>query len=319
MGRHRNPHGPMSPPILLVDSSIYVFRAWFTLPGTLLDAEGRPANAVFGFLEFVQRLFAERAPSRIAFAFDQSLSSNFRNDIYPDYKANRPPAPEELRQQFAQVRAFLRAAGLCELSSPRFEADDLIGTLAARERARGERVLLITADKDLAQLVGAQDQWWDFPRGEPLDPRAVARKFGVRPEQIADQLALAGDKVDNIPGVPGVGMATAAKLLRRFGSLDALLADIPAIAQMKIRGAKRLMQLIDEYQDIVRLARRLTGIECAAELPDHGPLERRPPDLDALQAWFEVMGLSERRRDNWLALLSGDLALPPAPTAMVPP
>ncbi|MEJ2633289.1 MAG: 5'-3' exonuclease H3TH domain-containing protein [Acidihalobacter sp.] len=302
----------MSPPILLVDSSIYVFRAWFTLPGNLLDAQGRPANAVLGFLDFAQRLFAERAPSRIAFAFDQSVSSNFRNDIYPDYKANRPPAPDELRQQFAQVRVFLRAAGLCELSSPRFEADDLIGTLAARERAKGERLLLITADKDLAQLIGADDHWWDFPRGEPLDPRAVARKFGVRPDQIADQLALAGDKVDNIPGVPGVGMATAAKLLHRFGSLEALLTDIPAIGQMKIRGAKRLMLLIDEHQDTVRLARRLTGIECAAELPEHGPLERRPPDPDALQAWFELMGLSERRRDNWLALLSGEAAGTPS-------
>lgn len=303
----------MSPPILLVDSSIYVFRAWFTLPGNLLDAQGRPANAVFGFLDFVLRLFAERAPSRIAFAFDQSLSSNFRNDIYPDYKANRPPAPEELRQQFAQVRAFLRAAGLCELSSPRYEADDLIGTLAARERATGERLLLITADKDLAQLVGTHDEWWDFPRGEPLGPNAVARKFGVRPEQIADQLALAGDKVDNIPGVPGVGMSTAAKLLRRFDTLDALLADIPAIAQMKLRGAKRLMQLIDEHQDTVRLARRLTGIECAADIPDHGPLERRPPDLDALQSWFDLMGFNGRRRDSWLKLLSGDPAAATAP------
>jgi DNA polymerase I len=294
----------MSPPILLVDASIYVFRAWFTLPGSLLDTQGRPANAALGFVDFVHRLLVERAPSRIAFAFDQSLSSNFRNDIYPDYKANRPPAPEELRQQFAQARAFLRAAGLCELSSPRYEADDVIGTLAARERAKGERLLLLTADKDLAQLIGEQDQWWDFPRGEPLDPRALARKFGVRPEQIADQLALAGDKVDNIPGIPGVGMATAAKLLRRFDSLDNLLADIPAVAQMKIRGAKRLMQLIDEHQDTVRLARRLTGIECAAELPEHGPIERQPPDFDALQAWFDLMGLGAQRRSSWLALLA---------------
>ena len=294
----------MSPPILLVDASIYVFRAWFTLPDSLLDTQGRPANATLGFVDFVHRLLVERGPSRIAFAFDQSLSSNFRNDIYPDYKANRPPAPEELRQQFARARAFLRAAGLCELSSPRYEADDVIGTLAARERAKGERLLLLTADKDLAQLVGEQDQWWDFPRGEPLDPRALARKFGVRPEQIADQLALAGDKVDNIPGIPGVGMASAAKLLRRFDSLDNLLADIPAIAQMKIRGAKRLMQLVDEHQDTVRLARRLTGIECAAELPEHGPLERQPPDFDALQDWFDLMGLGVQRRNSWLAMLS---------------
>ena len=295
--------------MVLVDSSIYVFRAWFTLPEHIRDAEGRPANAVHGFVDFVRRLLAARAPSRIAFAFDEARGSEFRRAIHPAYKAHRPPAPEALRRQFACIRGFLRAAGLCELGSPRYEADDLIGALAQRERARGERVLILTADKDLAQLVGAHDQWWDFPRGRPLDARDLARKFGVRPEQIADQLAIAGDKADNIPGVPGVGMATAARLLRRFGSLDRLLAEIPAVGEMKIRGARELMQRLEAHRDTVLLARRLTGIDGRAPLPEPLSLARRAPDWAALEGFFEQAAIPARERQRWRALLEG----PPAP------
>jgi DNA polymerase-1 len=294
---------PGTAPVFLVDSSIYVFRAWFTLPDSLTDRHGRPANAVFGFTDFVYRLIDERRPSRIGFAFDQSLKTSFRNEIYPPYKANRESAPEELKQQFLQCRRFLQAAGISEFSSPHYEADDLIGTLARQTRDEGERLTFVTGDKDLAQLVGAHDTWWEFARDKRLDYRGVEKQFGVRPEQIADQLAIAGDKVDNIPGVPGVGMATAAKLLKRFGTLEDMLADIPAIEHMKIRGAKRLMNLIDEHQDTIRLARQLTGIECAADMPDHAPLERGAPDEAALNDWFDEMGISPARRERWRRLL----------------
>jgi len=208
-----------SNPVYLIDSSIYVFRSWFVIPDTITDAEGNPANAVYGFTDFVYQFLAEQQPSHIGFAFDESLKTSYRNEIYPDYKANRESAPEELKRQFQYCRAFLRALGFAEFGSDRFEADDIIGTLAWRYRALGHDIHILTGDKDLAQLIREGDTWWDYARSNRLDSRGIEKRFGVRPERIADQLAIAGDKTDNIPGIPGIGMATAAKLLKRFDSL----------------------------------------------------------------------------------------------------
>ncbi len=291
------------PRLYLVDSSIYVFRAWFTLPDTLLDAEGHPANAVYGFTDFVYRLLDWTRAEHIGFAFDESLSHSFRNEIYPDYKANRESAPEELKRQFRLCREFIDAIGFAEFGSDRYEADDLIGTLARREREKGRRISFITADKDLAQLVGDRDEWWEFTKNKRLNARGVKDHFGVRPDQIADQLAIAGDKVDNIPGVPGIGMATAAKLLKKFDSLDNLLDNIGDIGAMKVRGAARLQRLIDEHQDTVRLARRLTGIHCEAELPQGLRLKRKRPKGETLEAVFDRLGFSPARRERWQKLL----------------
>lgn len=283
----------MSAPTYLIDSSIFIFRAWHTLPDTVTNRDGQPANAVHGFAQFVQQLLAAK-PTRIAFAFDSGLGQSFRHSIYPAYKANRPPVPEDLKRQFAWCRAYVEALGLTQVTSPEYEADDLVGTLADRERERGQSVMIITGDKDLAQLITPGDYWWDPHRGARLDPGGIEKRMGVRPEQVADQLALAGDKVDNIPGVPGVGMATAARLLRRSHSLDALLADIAAIEQMPIRGAKRLMQLVDTHQDTVRLARQLTGIHCHVELPGGLRLERGERDASQLQELSTFLGLPDK-------------------------
>lgn len=288
----------------LVDASIYVFRAWFTLPGSIVDRRGRPANAVYGFSDFVLRFLSEAAPARVAFAFDESLEGSHRQEIFPAYKANRERAPEELRQQFRLCRALLRTLGLAELASPRYEADDLIGTLARRERRAGHAVTVVTGDKDLAQLVEAEaDEWWEFGRNRRLDRRGIEKTFGVPPERIADQLAMAGDKVDNIPGVPGIGMATAAKLLRRFGSLEALLADLPQVERMQLRGAARLRRLLEEHVETVRLARRLTGIHCQAPLPPALELAPQGPDDQALAALFDELGFGAQRRARWAAWL----------------
>ncbi len=287
------------PVCYLVDASIYVFRAWFTLPDTLRDAEGKPANAALGFADFVAEFLRRTATTHAAFAFDESLTSSFRNQIYPDYKANRPPAPESLKRQFRLCREFLHHLGISELASPRYEADDLLGTLAREARAQGLRVTLVTADKDLAQLVEAGDEWWDFARDRRLSPRDIHKHFGVLPAQIADCLAIAGDKIDNVPGVPGVGMATAAKLLRRFGDIDSMLADTAAIATMQVRGAARLRKLIETHRHTIVLARRLTTIHCAADLPRSVPLSFGAPNLAGLEDWMQRAGFGEERRQRW--------------------
>ena len=295
---------PALPPgaTVLVDAPIFVFRAWHAIPETRTDPAGRPINAFLGFADFVADLLRAPAPTRLAFAFDTSLGSGFRQAIYPPYKANRPPAPDSLRWQFARCRALLDRLGLPQLASDSHEADDLIGTLAARARRAGRPVVLLTADKDLAQLLGPDDLWWDCQRQRRLDARGVARAFGVPPAQIADQLALAGDKVDNIPGVPGVGMATAARLLRRFGDIDALLADTAAIGRMRLRGARRLQGLIERHADTIRLARRLTRIDCAAPLPAGFTTRPRPPDLAGLAALLAGLGFPAAQRAAWRRL-----------------
>ena len=290
--------------VWLVDASIYVFRAWFTLPEGITDREGHPANAVLGFGEFLVRLLTGNAPAATAFAFDESLESSARRRIYPAYKANRPPAPESLKRQFRLCRALVRALGRVELASTRHEADDIIGTLARRHQARGVPVHLITADKDLTQLVGPRDLWWEFQQDRRMDARAVEKRMGVRPDQVADQLALAGDKVDNIPGVPGIGMATAARLLRRFNTLDELLDDPSRVVGMQIRGGKRLAALIEEHRDTVRLARQLTGINCDVDdLPPDLDLAPAAPDRAALEAIMDTLGIEGARRVRWQALI----------------
>ncbi len=281
-----------------------MFRAWFTLPDHLVGRDGTPINALLGFTDFVAELLRRTEAQQIAFAFDESLTRSFRNEIYPAYKANRPPAPEALKCQFAQCRRFLNLLGIQAYGSDRYEADDLLGTLSVRARANGHRVTLVTADKDLTQLVGAHDEWWDFARGRRFGPREIEKKFGVRPDQIADCLALAGDKIDNIPGVPGVGMATAAKLLRRFGTVDALLTDTAAISRMQIRGAKRLQALIEAHTETIVLARRLTAIECATDLAETREFGFAAADPEPLRAWLDEVGFSQPRQQRWLAWLA---------------
>tara|TARA_X000000950_G_scaffold285192_1_gene390391 strand:- start:2118 stop:3014 length:897 start_codon:yes stop_codon:yes gene_type:complete len=289
----------------LIDSSIYIFRAWFTLPDTLVNEAGEPVNAVYGFTDFVAALLDETQADLMSFAFDQSLTSSFRNTIYPPYKANREPAPEELKRQFSYCRRFIEALGLAHLSSDRYEADDLLGSAAQQARLLGHKVTILSADKDLAQLIEEHDIFWNYAKNERLSPQKIEQQFGVRPDQIADQLALAGDKVDNIPGVPGVGMTTAARLLNKFDSIDNLLNNIEAISSMKIRGARRIQDLIEEHQDSVRLCKRLTEIKCDAQ-PLNGSfrLQREPPDQVALTELFDELGFGSIRRQRWQKLIT---------------
>ena len=289
--------------VYLVDSSIYVFRAWFTVPDTVVNQANEPVNAVYGFADFVYQFLQQAKPNYVAFTFDESLKTSFRNDIFPEYKANRDPAPIELKRQFKYCREFIEALGICEVGSPHYEADDLIGTLATRMRKKGHPITILSADKDLAQLITEDDIFWNFAKGERNSIPQIKKQFGVYPNQIADQLAIAGDAVDNIPGVPGIGMATAAKLLNKFTTLDEMLENIPKISEMKIRGAKRIQGLIDEHQEQLHLYKKLTEIHCEVKLNENMKLKRSTPDFTMLNDLFEVLNFGDFRREKWMRFL----------------
>ena len=289
------------PPVYLVDASVYLFRAWFSMPDDFVNAAGQPTNAVYGFTGFLCNLLEQTASRHVAVAFDVSLESSHRNEIYPEYKANRDPAPEELKRQFAWARSVAEAMGLACYADPRYEADDLIGTLAAYWRGEGHPVCVVTADKDLAQLVGDQDHWWDFSRNQKLDAAQLTEKFGVTPEQIADYLALTGDPVDNIPGVPGVGPKTASALLRHFGDLDSLFERLDEVPFLSIRGARSLHRKLDEHRSTAELARQLTVIETAVESALEAPdLRRGDTDEAALNELFNELSFGGMLRQRCL-------------------
>lgn len=287
--------------IWLVDSSIYVFRAWFVKDPTPYDRDNNPINATQGFLRFLYAFLYDQQPQKLAFAFDISLQTSKRKAIYPAYKANREPAPAALKYQFQLCRDFIDALGIVQAASPHYEADDLIGSWAEQQRTPDNQIIILSGDKDLAQLVKNHDLWWDYGRRKPLPDGGIKSEFGVWPQQLADQLAIAGDKADNIPGIPGVGMATAAKLLKRFGDIESLLNHPDRIAHMQVRGAKRLEALVKEYQEQIVLSRQLTGIDCTvAGLPTD--LSRRPKNTAKLHDLCELMGLSEQQYEQWLAI-----------------
>jgi DNA polymerase-1 len=257
---------PDSPRVYLIDASIYIFRAWFSVPDSLTNHAGEPINAVHGFAGFLAEFLAGVQPVHVAVVFDESLTTSFRNDIYPAYKANREPAPPELKRQFGMCRRLVAALGLAGFSSDRYEADDLIGTLAAGLRPKGFSIEILSADKDLAQLVGENDVLWDYARNRRHACADMPELLGVRAGQVADWLALTGDAVDNIPGVPGIGAKTAAALLAAFDSLDGVYADLDAVTGSGIRGAARIRRLLEEHEDMARRARELTGIAIDPEL-----------------------------------------------------
>ncbi|HMB55723.1 MAG TPA: 5'-3' exonuclease H3TH domain-containing protein [Arenimonas sp.] len=292
-------------PVYLVDSSMYVFRAWHSMPPEFDDADGHPVNAVHGFTRFVLELLERHKPVRIAFAFDESLDANFRNELYPAYKANRDPAPEELKRQFAYCQQVCRALGLRVLSDGRYEADDLIGTALGHVRRQGHTGMILSADKDLAQLLDSDDWQWDYARNEKWNGDGVKARYGIHAHQVADYLGLTGDAIDNIPGVPGIGAKTAATLLGHFGSLDALLERLAEVPFLRLRGSAQHAARLQEHRAIALLSRQLATIARDAPLPaDFGVAARGPIDTAALDALCEQLrfGPMTRRRLQELSL-----------------
>ncbi|HEY2146136.1 MAG TPA: 5'-3' exonuclease H3TH domain-containing protein [Steroidobacteraceae bacterium] len=284
---------PRSGLVYHIDASYFIFRAYHSMPPDMADADGNATHALYGFARFLSDLLEQVRPERIGVAFDSSLRSvtSFRNGIYPAYKANRESPPADLERQFALCREFCRHMGVAEFASAEYEADDIIGTLAARSRAAGLRNVLVTRDKDLSQLIRAGDVFWDYTGNARYQYHDIERRFGAVPELIADFLALTGDSVDNIPGVPGVGKKTAAELFAVFDSLDDLYANLHRIPALKMRGAAAVAARLFAHKDAAYLARRLTGIVCdlpiAATLDD---LKRKPQDSGRLDFFFNTHG-----------------------------
>jgi DNA polymerase I len=287
----------------LIDGSLYVFRAWHSMPDEFFDADGHSVNAVLGYTRFLCELLERAQPEHIAVAFDASLTSSFRNAIYPAYKANRELPPPDLERQFVQCRAITEALGIHVMIDHSFEADDLIGSTVWSLRALGWRSVIVSADKDFGQLLGEHDEQWDYARGLRWGPTGVHEKLGVHPHQVADYLALCGDAVDNIPGVPGIGAKTAAALLSHFGSLDTLLERIDEVAFLRLRGAIACAAKLREHSEQARLYRRLTRI--ALDAPGASTVEtllRRRDEHDRLDGLCEHLRLGAFTRSRLRAL-----------------
>jgi DNA polymerase I len=283
--------------IYLIDASVYVFRAWHSLPPDIADREGNPTQALYGFARFLGDLLERRQPRYVAVLFDESHGRCFRHKLYPAYKANREPAPVALQRQFALCREYCRHLGVAEFASDDYEADDLIGTLAQRCRDEGLPVTVVSRDKDLAQLIGAGDVFWDYSDAAEYRYEQIAARFGVPPERMADYLALRGDSVDNVPGVPGIGAKTAAALMGLFASLDELFEGLDTLAGLPLRGAAGLPQRLRDHREAAYLARALTRIACNAPIAAvRADLQRRAPDLERLSAFCDTHGFGPMLR-----------------------
>ncbi|NYE29216.1 5'-3' exonuclease [Rhodanobacter sp. K2T2] len=292
------------PAAYLVDGSLYVFRAWHSMPDEFFDVDGHPVNAVHGYTRFLCELLERAQPEHIAVAFDASLTSSFRNAIYPAYKANRELPPPDLERQFVQCRAITEALGIHLMIDHSFEADDLIGSTVWNFRALGWRSVIVSADKDFGQLLGEHDEQWDYARGVRWGAAGVHERLGVHPHQVADYLALCGDAVDNIPGVPGVGAKTAAVLLSHFGSLDVLLERVDEVGYLRFRGAAACAMKLREHGEKARLYRRLTRI--ALDAPGASTVDtllRKSDPQNRLDLLCDQLGFGAFTRSRLRSLL----------------
>ncbi|MGR3660427.1 MAG: DNA polymerase I [Paracoccaceae bacterium] len=271
----------------LIDGSAFIFRAYHALPPLTRKSDGLPIGAVAGFCNMLFKVIEDAkgddAPTHVAVIFDHS-GKTFRNDIYDKYKANRPPAPEDLRPQFPLTRDATRAFNIACIEVEGFEADDIIATLSCQGRDAGGRVTIISSDKDMMQLVGDGVEMLDVMKNRRIDRDGVFEKFGVGPEHVIDVQALAGDSVDNVPGAPGIGIKTAALLINEYGDLDNLLEHADEIKQPKRRAA-----LIDNA-DLIRLSRRLVTLDCDMDLDfTLDSLEAKEPQADVILPFLTEM------------------------------
>ena len=276
-----------------------MFRAYHTVPNTVTDLDGNPMNALHGFARFLGDLVEEVSPQYIAVAFDESLATAYRKRLYPAYKANREPAPEDLRRQFALCRRMCEAFGVRTFLSGEYEADDVIGTLATRMRLLGQKITILSRDKDLSQLLRPGDVYWDYIGDKRYSYDDVAGRFGVRPERMACFLALMGDAVDNIPGVPGIGRKTATTLFHHFESLRHLYEELDGVLQLRIRNGPFVVGQLREHRNSAFLARQLTEIACDMPLiADLTELRRCAPDLSALNQFYDSVGFGRLLRNQ---------------------
>ena len=272
----------------LIDGSAFIFRAYHALPPLTRKSDGLPVGAVAGFCnmlwKYIEEARGDDAPTHAAVVFDHSAKT-FRNEIYGDYKANRPAPPEDLRPQFPLTREATRAFNVACIEVQDFEADDIIAALACQARDAGGRVTIISSDKDLMQLVGDGVEMLDPIKNKRIGRDEVFEKFGVWPEKVTDVQALAGDSIDNVPGAPGIGIKTAAQLITEFGDLETLLARAEEIKQPKRR------QTLIDHADNIRISKRLVTLDCCCAPADLtlDSLEVREPEAPKLLDFLSEM------------------------------
>ncbi|AVD71952.1 DNA polymerase I [Desulfobulbus oralis] len=265
------------PILYLIDGSAYIHRAYHAV-APLSTSVGQPVNAVYGFTTILRRLIREREPQYMAVAFD-TRGPVFRHDLYADYKANRPPMPEDLAAQIEAIHETVRAFGILSLMAGDQEADDLIASASACMSGQGVEIVVVSGDKDLAQLVSARVQMWDPMKNLVLDEAGVAAKYGVGPGHLLDYLALTGDTADNVPGVPGIGPKTAARFIAEYGTLEVLYAAAPGLRQ------SRAVTSLLEHREQAFLSRDLVRLNTRAEVPRELAAYAWPgPDTEALRA-----------------------------------
>ncbi|NQV55794.1 MAG: DNA polymerase I [Rhodospirillales bacterium] len=267
--------------VFLIDGSGFLFRAYFGVKADMTRSDGTSVNAVYGFSQMLLKMVQDTDADHIAVIFDRARKT-FRNDIYPEYKAHRPPPPDDLIPQFELVREATRAMNLPSVDMDGFEADDLIATYARQAVEKGADVTIVSTDKDLMQMVGPKIKLFDAMKNRTIGPDEVVEKFGVGPERVIDVQALAGDSSDNVPGVAGIGIKTAALLIEEYGDLDGVLAHAGDIKQPKRR------QSLIEQADLARISRQLVTLR--QDVPVEVPLEDfaiRAIDPEVLMAFFQ--------------------------------
>src|SRR5512138_2615324 len=281
------------PTLTLIDGSGFIFRAYHALP-PLTTTKGLPTHAVYGFTTMLLKALRERAPTHVALVFDAARRT-FRHDLDAGYKASRPEAPDDLKVQFPLVRDVARALRVPVVEETGVEADDVIGTLACRAREKGWEVVVVTGDKDFAQLVDDHVTLYDpmaeaSGRGGWTGPAEVEKKMGVPPAKVVEYQAILGDKIDNVPGLPGVGEVTAAALIRHFGTVEAMLARPAEIPAAVARGGEKLREKIVAGAERLRLNRRLVELRRDLALPfEPEAFTRRPVDAERARALFKEL------------------------------
>ncbi|MFN8726591.1 MAG: 5'-3' exonuclease H3TH domain-containing protein, partial [Rhodospirillales bacterium] len=304
----------MAARLCLVDGSGFIFRAYHALP-PLTRGDGTPVGAVMGFCNMVARLIETHAGDRIAIVFDTARVS-FRNEFYPEYKAHRPDPPEDLKPQFAIVREATRAFDLPAIELAGFEADDLIATYARLAREAGEEVIIVSSDKDLMQLVRPGVAMLDPLKQKTIGEAEVFDKFGVKPDRVVDVQALAGDSTDNVPGVPGIGVKTAAELINLYGDLETLLARAGEIKQPKRR------ESLLANAELARVSRRLVLLRDDAPVPvPLAELTLKTPDPEKLRTFLSAQGFRSLlgRLDALASAPRGTSSTAAAPAAVSAP
>jgi DNA polymerase I len=283
------------PRFVLVDGSSYVYRAFHALP-PLTGPNGQPTHAVYGFTTMLLKLLSDAKADYLVVVFDAARKT-FRDELYADYKAHRPEMPSELAAQLPHIQRVVDALRIPVLRIHGVEADDVIASLLARVADIDLDAVVVTADKDLMQLVGPNVRLWDTMRDRWVDVAAVQAKFGVAPAQVSDVLALMGDSVDNVPGVSGIGEKTAIALVQAFGSVEGVLDHIDAVAQLSMRGAKSVAARLSAEADLARLSKQLVVVRRDVPLDvDFEELRVRPPDAELTRAVFTELGFESQLR-----------------------